>query len=151
MQLSSYLNMVHRAESELAEALLDVAKHHRDEPDVYEACKLLAKWSQAHVEKLGPFRTRYGEEAESEPKKLHHSLFKGPRSGGIGLLRDLHDLYLMATETHLSWTVLGMASMGLKDKPLELACAELGQETERQMAWLLTRMKQAAPMALIAQ
>lgn len=150
MHLGNYLSMVHRSDDELAEALLSVAEHHKDEPDIYEDCKLLAKWSKAHVQRLQPFCEKYGEESESEPKKLHHSLFKGPRKGGVGLLRDLHDLYLMATEAHISWTVLGMAAMGLQDKELEAACAELGHETERQMAWLLMRIKLAAPMALVA-
>lgn len=37
-------------------------------------------------------------EASRELDRLHSELFRGARSGGVGLLRDLQDLYLMAAE-----------------------------------------------------
>jgi hypothetical protein len=39
-----------------------------------------------------PVAARYGEEAEDEPDRLHSELFGGTCTGGLGLLRDPHDL-----------------------------------------------------------
>jgi hypothetical protein len=106
MELAHYLGLLHRAEHELAEALREVGKSHADEPDVRIICMKLAADSDAHAERLGPFAERYGEEADDEPERLHSELFKGSRSGGLGLLRDLHDLYLMACECDITWTLV---------------------------------------------
>ena len=62
------------------------------------------------------------------------------------MLRDLHDLYLMATECEITWT---LAAQGARDADL-LATAERCQgEISGQLSWLRTRMKQAAPQALV--
>ena len=71
--------------------------------------------------------------------------------GGIGLLRDLHDLFLMATEVDISWVVLGQAAQGLQDKELlDTVVQDCDAETGIQLKWIKTRMKQSAPQALIA-
>ncbi len=76
--------------------------------------------------------------------KLH-----GPRQGSLALLRDLHDLWLMANEVQLCWTVLEQAAQALRDEELEQVCQECGKETKRQTSFFLTRIKQAAPQALV--
>lgn len=58
------------------------------------------------------------EDAPDEPDRLHSQLFTGTRTGGIGLLRDLQDLYLMAAECDITWTVVGQAAYGVRDKDL---------------------------------
>jgi hypothetical protein len=150
MHVSNYLALVQQSERELADALMQVCRQHKDEPDIEEECKQLAEWSTQHAEELEEFRSRYGEHEGGEPKGLHNALFKGPRSGGLGLLRDLHDLYLMATEAHISWVVLDQAAKCLRDDQLERAIRRMSHESERQVSWLQTRMKAAAPQALVA-
>ena len=55
----------------------------------------------------------------------------------------------MATECELTWTLVAQAAQGARDADL-LAAAERGQgEAAGQLSWLLTRMKQAAPQALV--
>ena len=76
-------------------------------------------------------------------------LFGGTRQGGIGLLRDLHDLYLMATEVDISWTVLRQGAQGARDKALLDLVNACDAETAVHLQWLRTRMKQAAPQALL--
>ncbi len=149
MHLAHYLGLLHRAELELAEALREVAEGHADEPDVRITCLKLAADSEAHAERLQPFADRYGEEAEDEPERLHSELFKGSRGGGLGLLRDLHDLYLMACEADMTWTLVGQAARGARDSELQAVVAGCEAETRAQLAWLATRMKQAAPQALV--
>jgi hypothetical protein len=71
------------------------------------------------------------------------------RSGGLGLLRDLHDLYLMACECDMAWTLVGQAAQGLRDRDLFEVVQACEGETAIQLKWLRTRMKQAAPQALV--
>ncbi|WP_264777592.1 hypothetical protein [Deinococcus aetherius] len=131
------------------DAIIRVAAHHGDEPDIYETCQLLAGWSRKHLEHLGPLVQKYGEQKNPEPANMEKALFHGPRQGSLGLLRDLHDLWLMTNEVQLCWTVLEQAARALRDDELEQVCQECGQETKRQTSFFLTRIKQAAPQSLV--
>jgi hypothetical protein len=149
VQLAHYLGLLHRAESELARAFREVGGAHGDEVDVATMCERLAAECDRHAEALGPFAQRYGEEAPDEPERLHSELFKGPRGGGLALLRDLHDLYLMATECDMAWTVVGQAAQGARDRELLAVVQGCEGETAIQLKWLKTRMREAAPQALV--
>jgi hypothetical protein len=149
MHLAHYLGMAHRSEQELAKAFREVAAAHGDEPDVYSLCQKLAAQCDQHARKLAPFAARYGEEAPTEPERLHQDLFGGTRSGELGLLRDLHDCYLMASEVDISWMVIGQAAQGARDKALLETVIACEKETTTQLQWLRSRMKQAAPQALL--
>lgn len=55
----------------------------------------------------------------------------------------------MAAQSDIAWTLVGQAARGLRhDGLLEVVSACEG-ETATQMQWLRTRMKQAAPQALV--
>jgi hypothetical protein len=149
MNLAHYLGLLHGAEVNLAAAFREVGAGHKDEPDVFYDCERLAAQCKRHAEQLQPFAQRYGEDADDEPDRLHSELFKGIRSGGIGLLRDLHDLYLMAAECDISWTLVGQAAKGTRDDELTQVVDRCEGETAIQMKWLRTRMKTAAPQALV--
>jgi hypothetical protein len=93
---SSLARYRHKAELHLAVAFRKLGEGHAAEADVYHTCNTLAKQCEAHSEMLGPFVDRYSEGAPEEPDRHYHELFDETRSGGLGLIRDLHDLYLMA-------------------------------------------------------
>jgi hypothetical protein len=61
----------------------------------------------------------------------------------------LHDLYLMATECDIVWTLLAQAAQGARDTELLEVVRHSEGETAVQLQWLKTRMKQAAPQALL--
>ena len=149
MHVGNYLGLVHVSEEQLANAFLTVAEHHQDEPDIGSICHLLASWSQEHLERLKPLIDKYNDQRSDEPERLHQVLFEGTRTGGLALLRDLHDLWLLANEVHLCWIVLDQAAKGLRDAQLEEICLACDKETQRQLAFLLTRIKQAAPQTLM--
>jgi hypothetical protein len=149
MQLAHYLGLLHRAELALADAFREVAGAHADEADVHHLCGRLAEQCDAHAGRLQPFAARYGEEENDEPERLHSELFKGPPDGPLALLRDLHDLYLMASECDVVWTLIGQAGQGARDDELQQVVQRCEGETAIQLRWLLTRMKQAAPQALV--
>ena len=149
MNLPHYLDLLHRAQSELAVAFREVGEAHADEPDVFHLTRRLAQQCEDHAQQLGPFVERYGADTEEEPERLHAELFGGARSGGLGLLRDLHDLYVMAAQCDMAWTLIGQAARGLRDEELTGVVTACEDETATQMRWLRTRMKEAAPQALV--
>ena len=71
------------------------------------------------------------------------------RRARSGLLRDLQDLHLLATLVHSTWTVIAQGAQGLRDRQLLAIATASNAETSRQLTWLNTRMKPAAPQALI--
>jgi hypothetical protein len=149
MQLAHYLGLLHRAQEQLAKAFREIGEGHADEQDVFHQCRRLARQCDAHAEALKPFADRYGEEADDEPERLHSTLFEGAREGPLGLLRDLHDLYLMASECDISWTLVGQAAQGVRDTELLDVVRECEGETSIQLKWLKSRMKEAAPQTLV--
>jgi hypothetical protein len=149
MHLANYLALLQNSEQQLADALIAIANHHRDEPDIYGTCKLLSSWSQKSLQALQPFIDRYHSQKGEEPERLRQTLFQEPRTGSLALLRDLHDLWLLANEVDLCLTVLMQAAKALRDSELESTCNLLQDQTHRQIAWLIQRIKQAAPQALV--
>ena len=147
MRVSNYIQYVQRCEKELAKAFKVVAKHHILEPDVHGMCQLLASWSLDHVENLELMIERYGEEEDKEPDRLDYSILS-MRTGSLGLLRDLHDLWIMANEVKLCWIILLQSAKALRDTELKLACLQFGKQTKRQTEWLMTKIKTSTSQIL---
>ena len=149
MHLANYLELLGRAQDQLAQALREVGKAHSDEADIFTQCQLQAEVCDRHSGQLRPFAERYAEKAPDEPESMHAELFQGPRSGGLGLLRDLHDLYVSAAHCDITWTLVGQAAQGVRDNELLEVVRRCEGETSTQLKWLRTRMKAAAPQALV--
>ena len=126
MQLAHYIGLLHRSQCDLGEAFREVGRAHADEADVFHICQKLARHCDRHAGELQPFADRYGEDAPEEPDRLHGELFTGTREGPIG-----------------------QAAQGARDEALLEVVQSCERETATQMRWLRTRMKQAAPQALV--
>ena len=142
MALATYLALAHRSERTLADSFRVVGAGHAQHPDVLFTCRALAEFSDDHVRRLAPLVERYGE-------RLHADGLAEVRQGPVGLLRDLQDLHVLGTLVQTTWTVLVQAAQGLRDRELLAVAEQAGGETSRQLSWLNTRMKAAAPQALI--
>lgn len=149
MHVGHYLSLLADSQRQLMEGLRTVAKHHSQEPDILQMCQLLASWSQAEVEALKPLQARYPPEKKTSPEPLLRELFHGPRKGALALVRDLHDLWLLASQVHLCIVVLDQAALALRDEELHALTSRQGALTDRQSNSLMTRIKQAAPQALV--
>lgn len=152
MKLPSYLGLLSTAEQTLAESFRQVADGHGEEPDVYFLCSTLAQQCDSHERALAPILERYGEDddQDGEPERIHADGLSETRSGPVGLLRDLQDLYILANFVDCTWTMIKQAGQALRDQELLAVVSDCDTETSTQIAWLKTRMKQAAPQALIA-
>ncbi|MCU1398703.1 MAG: hypothetical protein JWN62_1812 [Acidimicrobiales bacterium] len=149
MHLGHYLALLRNSQRGLIEAYRAVADAHPDEPDVHITCRKFAEHTERHEALLAPMHARYAEQSEAEPEHLLHTLFHGPRSGPLELLRDLHDLYLATSECDICWTLIIEAARGARDTALLDLATACGGEVAIQLAWLRSRMEQAAPQALV--
>ena len=149
MHVGKYVNLVYETEVDLARAFQTVANAHGDEVDVYQTCMLLSSWSQTLADDIEPVAKRYKDEDDNEPDRLTQTLLKKTRKGSMALLRDLHDVYLIVSEVEICCTILQQAATGLRDEELVNICTEIKRQTKRQLSWLETRMKAAAPQILI--
>jgi hypothetical protein len=148
--LSTYVGLADHSEKTLAESFRAVADGHAAEADILHTCRLLADWCDRHRTSLAPVVERYGEDdAVVEPERLHASGLAEVRSGPVGLLRDLQDLHVLASLVQTTWTVIAQGAQGLRDAELLEVATSANAETSRQLSWLNTRMKAAAPQALI--
>lgn len=148
--LATYVGLADHSEKILAESFRAVAAGHADEADVYHVCLMLAEWSEKHRRSLAPVVRRYGEQQDvDEPERLRATGLAGVRRGAVGLLRDLQDLHVLGTLAQTTWTVIAQGAQGLRDSELLGIAESCNAETSRQLTWLNTRIKAAAPQALI--
>ena len=129
MNLASYIGLLHAGEDVLARSFRQLADGHGDEPDVHHLCHTLAKQCDEHERRLRPI-------VES-------------RRGPLGLLRDLQDLHALVGFVDTTWTVVRQAALALRDEKLLMVIDACEPQTKLQQDWLSTRLKQAAPQALL--
>ena len=151
MHLATYLGLLHTGEQTLAASLRQVADGHADEGDQSTTSwRCWQTWCDAHVDALAPLVDRYGEHPGGEPERLHAVGLTETRTGGLGLLRDLHDLYVLASYVDIAWTLVGQAAQGARDEEAVAVVRRCeGEDEAGQLDLLRTRMSQAAPQALL--
>ena len=148
--LSTYVGLADRSEKTLADSFRTVAEGHAHVADIFHTCHTLAQMSDTHRELLAPAVERYGDNgAVDEPERLHAPGLADACRGEIGLLRDLQDLHTLADFLQTTWTVIAQGAQGLRDRQLLEISRQAGSGTSRQLSWLDTRIKAAAPQALI--
>jgi hypothetical protein len=147
--VATYVGFVHQAEQTLGDSFRTVADAHVEEADVFHMCHTLAAMNDAHVDAIGPIAERYGEEKVDEPERLHLAGLATGRGGGVGLLRDLQDLYAMASLVQTTWTALEQVAQGRRDDELRAVAESSSADIGRQLRWLNTHLKVAAPQALL--
>lgn len=149
MHLPTYLSLLDSSERSLARSYELVSAGHADEPDVHYACAGFARGCAAHTEALATPLQRYDDRRQPEPERLHPEGLVAIREGAIGLLRDLQDLYQLANLVEITWTLIGQAAHGARDRALIDLVARCQPEISAQLAWLRMRMRAAAPQTLL--
>jgi hypothetical protein len=149
VNLGRYLCLLDHVQEDLAAAFNAVGDVHAEEPDVRVLVHRFAQQCEEHRAKLAPLLERYASAEGGDDEGAFGDRFAGPRLGALGLLRDLQDLYVMASEVDITWTLVGQAAQGARDDELEQVVKGCETETSTHLAWLRTRLKQAAPQALV--
>jgi hypothetical protein len=109
----------------------------------------LSQFSNEAVAALKPFGEKYGRHETKESQKLRSTLFPAARAGAFGLLRDLHALFVMASEIHVALSIVMQASKELRDKELLSICIHMDEQNKRQQAWLMTQIEHRASHTLV--
>ncbi|BDZ47254.1 hypothetical protein [Naasia aerilata] len=116
---------------------------------MFHLCHLLATQCDEHQRRLTPVLERYGEQQDGEPERFHAEALTEARTGPVGLLRDLQDVYVLVSLVSITWTIVEQAGKALRDEELLGIITACSAETGVQQSWLSTRIKQAAPQALL--
>jgi hypothetical protein len=149
MHLATYLDLLDEGSGALADSLRIVADGHAVEADVHHTALQLSAKYEHHRDLLRPFVERYTDHPGGPPERLHAEPVHETRSGGVGLLRDLLDLFLLATYLQQAWTLVGQAAKGNRDTDLVQTVDTCSADVDTALSWLETRMKAAAPQALL--
>jgi hypothetical protein len=147
LHVPHYLALLVNCKKQLAKEFAALAGRHAEEPAIRDGCAMFGKWSAAHVNDLGKLTERYGSASVADAKAP--DALTGARPGGLGLLRDLHELWLMVNNAHLSIIILVQAARALRDNEMAATLIEIGLETDRQIAWIDTHIKTTAPQVLV--
>lgn len=150
MKLPVYLGLLNEGEEILARSFRTVAEGHANEPDVHTILDTLARQCDRHVSALHPALERMGTNTEDEEEhRVTADGVREVRSGPLGLLLDLQDLYVLVQHVSIMWTLVGQAAAGSRDAELGGIVSSCAPDTELQSRWIQTRTKQAAPQALL--
>lgn len=149
MHLPTYLTLLTSAEQTLADSHQKAADGHADEPDVRYTCVDFARRCVRHVDTLAPALDRYDDRRAPEPDRMQPAGLADVRSGPVGLLRDLQDLYQLANLVEITWVLVGQAASGARDRELIDIVTNCHPEITAQLAWLRMRMRATAPQTLL--
>jgi hypothetical protein len=140
VKLGPLLAHLDQLETEFAAELRAAAERHRGEHDVYHQCQTFALAADKRVRRLEPFAKRY----DGVP-----AWTSSVEDGSDGLLRELRALYLRAQEVAITWTMASQAAKALRDNDLLTVATECRSEIEAHAKWFTTRIKVAAPQAIV--
>jgi anaerobic selenocysteine-containing dehydrogenase len=146
--LADYIGLLVASEDRLIVCWDKLRKAHGAAPDIGPQSALFMGWSSENAAAARSYVEKYGERQEDEPEALDHALPIGRPQTGFGLMRDLQDLWLMVNESFVSTAVLIQGARALGDRDLEEDLRQVESRNQRQRAWLLTRIRQAAPQTL---
>lgn len=149
MHLWHHLQLLHRAQENLAAAYRDVAAGHQGEVEVFYIAQKLARQADEQAATLDPYLSRYQRQGPPEPDPRPSAGFGGPRGPGLGMLRDLQDLYLMVAECDSCWLMVDQAAQGARDTELLAQVRRCHAEAQTQLAWLRTQLSETAVQILV--
>lgn len=142
MKIGSVLAHLHEREEHFAKELASGAARHGDEHDVFHQCLTFAAAAEKRLRTLEPLERRYGGSAHWAGADIDH---------GTTLLEDLRALYLLTHEVAVTWVMALQAAKAARDSELEEVATTCHHQVETQAKWFLTRIKSAAPQALVTE
>jgi hypothetical protein len=149
MHLVTYLDFLRHAEQTLGRSCRLVSDGHAADADVHFMTGDFARQCTAHADALALVVSRSDPPAEPGPERLHAQEPSSHRAGALGLLRDLQDLYQLASLVDITWTLIRQAGQGARDPDLLHVVDRCAPQTAAQLAWLRMRMMAAAPQTLL--
>jgi hypothetical protein len=147
-------------EESRSEELRTIAERHATEHDVYHVGHALSERCDRLASGLVPFLQAYGQRVREDDgadglrafaervRRTTAALAGRSEKTGLLLLRDLRELFVLAQEAEIDWTIARQGALAARDPDLALTCMTGILETERVTKWLKTRIKESAPQVL---
>jgi hypothetical protein len=158
-KVGAAIEELHRAENDLAGALLNLADQQKADHEVFHVARDLAGWSQRHVRELAQVGRGYAVELDPEPEDESTLLARLKQKGaeltgrfhepGLLLLADLRHVHRMAAGASLDWEVLAQTAQAMKDTDLLGVAQSCHPETLRQMRWANAKLKETAAQVMV--
>lgn len=148
MSVSIYVGMALSSETELQQTFRMLSDKHSRNAEISDACARFTQWCEAHITGLRQQENRLGTADTVDPARIRSALFHGARVGGLGLLRDLHDLSILIHQVSQSYVALKQAAEALRDDDLLSSVETFSTETKEQAKWVEGQMKTHAAQAL---
>lgn len=146
--VADYLWLAVGTHQQFAESCEKVSRQRLMDQEIRSGLRLAIELAIEGAAGIKAMAARYGEKTTAEPRHLLPAAFHVARSGEFGLLRDLHDLKLMACEARISVEILQQGGRALGDAALVSACERALAGLDRQSAWLTGQLARRAGQTL---
>jgi hypothetical protein len=158
-KVGAAIEELHRAEDDLAGALLNVSDRHKVDHEIFYVARDIARWSQEHVRRLSEVGANYDLELDPAPEDEATMLARMKQKGAeltgrlheptVLLLADLRHIHRTAAGVSLDWEVLAQTAQAMKDTELLTTAQECHPETLRQMTWANAKVKETAAQIMV--
>jgi hypothetical protein len=156
--LAVVLEDLHASEVDLYLELQRLGERHRADHDVAHVTRDLARWSATHVQRLAAEGRRFGLELGEVPpstnplaagvRRKSSELMGRRHTASVLLVNDLRQLYGQASLVKLDWELLGQLAQASRDSSLVDMVAASVAETERQVTWAESKLKESVVQAM---
>jgi hypothetical protein len=153
------LEDLHEAENTLLLDLQRIGERHAADHEVAHVTRDLTRWSAEHVARLAAVGGRFSLDLDSEPASTNPVVAAVRRTGSeltgrrhdpaLLLLDDLRKVYGDASRVQVDWEVVAQAAHAVQDKELVTLAEECRAQTQRQVTWAETKLKETAAQALV--
>jgi hypothetical protein len=150
---------LHRAENDLAGALLNLSDQQKVDHEVFYVARDIAQWSREHVRQLAGVGRDYGLDLDPEPEDESSLMARIKQKGAealgrfhepsLLLLADLRHVHRTAAGVSLDWEVLAQTAQALQDTELLEVAQSCHPQTLRQMRWANAKLKETAAQVMV--
>ena len=160
MKLGNALEDLRSSVNDLGDRLRRVGERHSTQQDVYHMAHTLSRRMEELAFTLEPFLEAYGQEGSGQDSEAVRAVGEKVRrtistvagrssKSGLLLLRDLRELFVVASGCEIDWTIVKQGAMAARDQALADVAIVGMDETRRVIKWLTTRIKEASPQILM--
>lgn len=158
-KVEAAIEELHRAENELAGALLNLSDQQKVDHEVFYVARDIARWSQEHVRRLAEVGAEHGLDLDPEPEDEATLLARVKQKGaelagrfhepGLLLLADLRHIHRSAAGVSLDWEVLAQTAQAMQDERLLALAQDCHPQTLRQLRWANAKVKETAAQVMV--
>jgi hypothetical protein len=158
-KVEAAIEELHRAENELAGALLNLSDQQKVDHEVFYVARDIARWSQEHVRRLAEVGGEHGLDLDPEPEDEATLLARVKQKGaelagrfhepGLLLLADLRHIHRSAAGVSLDWEVLAQTAQAMQDERLLALAQDCHPQTLRQLRWANAKVKETAAQVMV--